>query len=39
MRITLKKRGFCLDVKTFEDLDNLRKDLQKKTEDLQVKKK
>ena len=34
----LKKRGFCLDVKTFEDLDSLRKKVQKKTEDLQSEK-
>ena len=27
----LKKRGFDLDVKTFEDLDSLRKQVQKKT--------
>ncbi len=34
----LKKRGFDLDVKTFEDLDSLRKKVQKKTEDLQAEK-
>ena len=34
----LKKRGFCLDVKAFEDLDSLRKKVQKKTEDLKSKK-
>ena len=34
----LKKRGFHLDVKAFEDLDSLRKKVQKKTEDLQQEK-
>ena len=34
----LKKRGFDLDVKTFENLDSLRKKVQKKTEDLQAEK-
>jgi seryl-tRNA synthetase len=34
----LKKRGFHIDVKGFEDLDSLRKKVQKKTEDLQQEK-
>ena len=34
----LQKRGFHLDVKAFEDLDSLRKKVQKNTEDLQSEK-